>query len=917
MQQSSHSPAVKPELLAPAGDWAMMHAAVLNGADAVYFGLEDFNARRRAENFTLAQLGEVMDYLHDHNVRGYVAFNTLVFPDELGRARQFAAGIAAAGADAAIVQDLGLIRLIHQAAPTLPLHASTQATQTHAAGIAMLAELGVSRVILARELSLKQIALARAAGLEVETFGHGALCISYSGQCLASEYLWGRSANRGQCGQACRLPYRLLCDGQPLGEKRYPLSPQDLCTYDLLGQLAGLGVSALKIEGRLKGPHYVAAVVQLYRAAIDAAVAGEPFRPTADHRAQLAATFSRGYTHGFMDGFAGADLVAGEFPASRGVLIGTVVTIDRQAVIVSLADDVETTRIRPGDGLAFGDDDDSAQGGRVYEAAPAQDRYSWGGDESNRRRLLRLGFGSGDIDFGHLQAGQRVWKTDDPQVQKQLEASWTRDVVMHPRALDFELTAAVGGPVTLIARDQAGRPAQAQWAGPAQAATKHPLSATTAAEQLGRLGGTPFALGRVRLMTSPGQPPQDTLEALVPKSILNDLRRQVVEQMQQQARQGARHAITTTDALAALRGEEVIGEVSDAGVSPTSESVVDVSPASESGAGVSPACLEGVSPSVQHEDHGQDAHATPILHVLARTPEQVHALLAAEASPDAAIGMIYLDMSDRSDLKQSAAACRAAGRAFAPATPRILKGGEEPLLDTLLALEPTAVLVRNLASLALLRQRRPQLTLLGDYSLNVANDLTAGWLAEKGLARVVPSYDLNLLQLQSLCGHMDVSLLEIVLHQHLPMLHMQHCLARADGACPNNEPAAEATGRKDGETRTEGETPSPRATGRDCPTTGHIELEDRNGERHPVVRDLLCRNTVYGSYVQSGVPFYSVLRGLGLQHMRVELLHEAPDDAVQIVRLHADLLAGHTSDQEAWAAVKARGTVTRGTWAHE
>ena len=906
MQQTSHSPAVKPELLAPAGDWAMMHAAVLNGADAVYFGLEDFNARRRAENFTLAQLGEVMDYLHDHNVRGYVAFNTLVFPDELGRARQFAAGIAAAGADAAIVQDLGLMRLIHQVAPTLPLHASTQATQTHAAGIAMLAELGVSRVILARELSLKQIALARASGLEVETFVHGALCISYSGQCLASEYLWGRSANRGQCGQACRLPYRLLCDGQPLADKRYPLSPQDLCTYDLLGQLTGLGVTALKIEGRLKGPHYVAAVVQMYRAAIDAAAAGEPFRPTADHRAQLAATFSRGYTHGFMDGPAGADLVAGESPASRGVLIGTVVTIDRQAVIVALADDVETTRIRPGDGLAFGDDDDSAQGGRVYDAAPAQDRYSWGGDDSNRRRLLRLGFGSGDIDFGHLKAGQRVWKTDDPQVQKQLEASWSRDVVVHPRPLDFDLTATVGGPVTLTARDQAGRTAQAQWAGPAQAATKHPISAATAAEQLGRLGGTPFALGQVRLMTSPGQAPQDTLEALVPKSVLNDLRRQVVEQMQQQARQGARHAISTTDALAALRGEEVTGEVGDEGVPPASESV----------AGVSPASVEGISPSVNLSpsshpvasapgSYEADVSRTvcntptaPTLHVLARTPEQVHALLAAEASPDAAIGMIYLDMSDRSDLKQSAAACRAAGRAFALATPRILKGGEEPLLDTLLALEPNAVLVRNLAVLALLRQRRPQLPLLGDYSLNVANDLTAGWLAEKGLARVVPSYDLNLLQVQSLCAHMDVSLLEIVLHQHLPMLHMQHCLARADGACPNDEPGDQVAGR-------------------DCPTTGHIELEDRNGERHPVVRDLLCRNTVYGSYVQSGVPFYSVLRALGLQHMRVELLHEAPDDAVQIVRLHADLLSGHTSDQEAWAAVKTCGTVTRGTWAHE
>jgi len=270
----------RPELLAPCGHREMMRAAVANGADAVYFGLEDFNARRRAENFTLASLSETMAYLHSRNVRGYVALNTLIFSRELPRVAEFVAGIAQAGADAVIVQDLGLARLIREIAPSLPIHASTQMTQTHHAGLEFLADMGISRVILARELSLEMIRaiatspLVAGGRIELEVFVHGALCISYSGQCLASEGLLGRSANRGQCGQVCRLPYQLVVDekehgqdarathGQDahattrgqvreLGNRQYLLSPQDLAAYPHVAELARLGVRGLKIEGRL------------------------------------------------------------------------------------------------------------------------------------------------------------------------------------------------------------------------------------------------------------------------------------------------------------------------------------------------------------------------------------------------------------------------------------------------------------------------------------------------------------------------------------------------------------------------------------------------------------------------------------------------------------------------------------------
>ena len=208
-----------------------MRAAAANGADAVYFGLSNFNARHRATNFTIEELPQVIDYLHQRNVRGYVTCNTLIFSDELPEIARFIQAVATAGADAVIVQDMGLVRLIKRLAPGLPVHGSTQMTLTEPRGIEFVRGLGVERVIVARELSVAEIGqIARQTTVPLEVFVHGALCVAYSGQCLTSEALGGRSANRGQCAQACRLPYELVVDGQKrdLGEYAYLLSPQDL-----------------------------------------------------------------------------------------------------------------------------------------------------------------------------------------------------------------------------------------------------------------------------------------------------------------------------------------------------------------------------------------------------------------------------------------------------------------------------------------------------------------------------------------------------------------------------------------------------------------------------------------------------------------------------------------------------------------
>ncbi|HVX97767.1 MAG TPA: peptidase U32 family protein, partial [Polyangia bacterium] len=294
----------RPEVLAPAGTPEALDAAIRAGADAVYFGLHGFNARARARNFGPGELGPALEKLHAHGVRGYVTMNTLVFDAELDDAERALREVAGAGADAIIVQDVGLLRLARAVTPELPLHASTQMTCTDAGSVAFAASLGVRRVVLARELSLDDIRAIRAVtDTPLEVFVHGALCIAYSGQCQTSEAIGGRSANRGACAQACRLPYDLIVDGQrrDLGERAYLLSPEDLEASTLVPELIAAGVSSFKIEGRLKSPEYVAAATRLYREAVDAALE-ERTAELAPWRDASALSYSRGVGPGFLGG---------------------------------------------------------------------------------------------------------------------------------------------------------------------------------------------------------------------------------------------------------------------------------------------------------------------------------------------------------------------------------------------------------------------------------------------------------------------------------------------------------------------------------------------------------------------------------------------------------------------------------------
>lgn len=814
------------ELLSPAGDWEAMRAAVANGADAVYFGLDAFNARYRATNFRRDELPEIMRYLHDHNVKGFVTLNTLLFSDELEQMQAYLRDIAAAGVDAVIVQDLGLCRLIREVAPTLEIHGSTQMTLTEPRGVEYVKRLGVTRVVLARELAVdevRKIALSliereRQTGEalpELEVFIHGALCVSYSGQCLTSESLGGRSANRGQCAQACRLPYDLIVDGSPrdLGDKAYLLSPQDLAAYDLVGELAALGVACLKIEGRLKSAHYVAATTQTYRAALDAAEQGREFRLTAQQRGDLEQTFSRGFSHGFLSGVNHQELVHARFPKSRGRRLGTVAAVTSAGFTLALEGrGVDAAAVlRPGDGIVFdeGHPEQDEQGGRVHAVRVLP----------GKPPKLAVELWRGDVSLRAVSVGAVVWKTDDPALRRRLEHSFSRDTVARRVPLMAEVTARVGE--TLRVKLSDGRlSAEAEWADRVlEPALKHALSESTLREQLGRLGDTPYELGEVRAEIVGGP--------MVPKSVLNDLRRQCVEKLLAERARLRPHVVTEGDALGRLRASA--GEL---------------------------------RPAVSEV-------ATPQLHVLVRDLAQLEAVLAWREGSGEGLGRVYADFEDVRRYKEAVSRCRAAGAPIALATVRVVKPREEGLLRFVLECGPDAVLVRNLAGLAVCRQFAPGLPMIGDYSLNVSNELTADLLAREGLARMVPSYDLSWTQLQAMFGRIDPRWFECVVHQHMPMFHMEHCVFShllSDGT-------------------------DYRSCGRPC-ERHRVELRDRVGQPHPLLADVGCRNTVFNAAAQSALEYLPKMLGLGIRHFRVELLREGAAEVAPLLTRYADVLAG-------------------------
>ncbi|HXB67819.1 MAG TPA: U32 family peptidase [Candidatus Acidoferrales bacterium] len=806
------APRRKPEIMSPAGYWPQLRAAVEAGADAVYFGLKHFTARAKV-GFDLEELPEAMATLHRRGVKGYVTFNTLVFQHELDEAARALAAIAQAGADAIIVQDVGVVKMAKAIAPDLEIHGSTQMSITSAAGVRLAQQFGVSRVTLARELSLAEVrAIRQATDCELEIFVHGALCVAYSGQCFSSEAWGGRSANRGQCAQACRLPYDLMVDGRhlPLADARYLLSPGDLYALRQVPEIVDIGIHTLKIEGRYKDAEYVALTTQAYRQAVDNACSG--MAPDSDLGADLGIdraaelrleqVYSRGLGPFFLTGTNHQAVVNGRAPRHRGLLMGRVVRASETGVMVEPAEAHAIAPLKPGDGVVFDAADwrspeEPEEGGRVFEVAQP------GGEVVARTGgRLELRFGNGVLKTARIRPGDLVWRTHDPDVDKAARPFTEATAPVRKQAVQVKVTAREGAP--LVTEWRAGTVcAVVESAAALGTARNHGVDVEYLRTQLGRLGNTAYELGGLELDVE-GAP-------FAPSSMLNQVRRTAVERLQE--RQGARR---------------------------------------ERAAGTLPIAAPAA-------EHLPVADAT--LHLLVRTPEQLDAALALRPRS------ITLDYLDLYGLRPSLERVRAAGLAARVASPRVLKPGEERIVDFLVGCD-CPILVRSTGLLQALQERAHR-ELIGDFSLNAANALTAAEFLRLGLSRLTPTHDLNAAQVAEMARLAGADCIEVVAYQHLPVFHTEHCVF-----C-----------------RFLSKGTSYRDCGRPC-EEHRVALRDTAGREHPVIADVGCRNTVFGAEAQEASAHLALWRAAGIHQFRLEFAHESGTQVSEVTNAFADALAG-------------------------
>lgn len=502
-----------PELLSPAGSLEAVRAAVANGADAIYLGAQRYNARDEGAQLSLDEVGEACRLAHERGRRIYLTLNILLKQHELRDALIFLGEAVDRGIDAVIVQDIGLVRLIRQLYPDLEIHGSTQMTVHDVSGARVIRDLGVERVVLARENTIEDVRAIREAvsDLGLETFVHGALCISYSGQCYMSGMISERSANRGSCAQSCRKDYVLrdVEAGVEL-DRGYLISARDLAAHDHLPAIAEAGVGCLKVEGRKKKPEYVATVTRAYRDWLDRLSRGERVAPVMEEVQPLVQIYSRGFTGGMYGGRQGRDYVTRDQPDNRGVELGTVVSSDGSEIVIDVRDTV-----RRGDGLGF--------------EPPAGVRAESRGFQVQHVRRVHSGNGvvrQAIRSQVRVPAGWRVVRTSQASLLEQARASYASlpaTVRERRTRLDLRLFGRAGSPLKAVAT-AGDETVEARSELPLVPAERRAVDMTMLREQLGRLGETPFVLGAVDLAgLQPG--------LFIPVRELNHLRQQLADEL--------------------------------------------------------------------------------------------------------------------------------------------------------------------------------------------------------------------------------------------------------------------------------------------------------------------------------------------------------------------------------------------------
>lgn len=669
-----------PELLSPAGSLDAARAAIANGANAIYLGAEKFNARDDGAQLTMDDLEQACRLAHAAGVRVYLTFNVLFKPAELRDALWHLGECIDRGIDAAIVQDIGAVRLIQQVYPGFEIHGSTQMTVHDASGARMMQGLGVNRVVLARENTLDDIRAIRAAvpELGLESFVHGALCIAYSGQCFMSGMISERSANRGSCAQSCRKDY-VLTDTDTGAEldRGYLISARDLGAWDHLADISAAGIGCLKVEGRKKKPEYVATVTHGYRNFLDRVARGEWKPPTPEETQPLVQIFSRGFTGGMYGGRQGRDYVTRNQPDNRGFELGKVTGSEGAELIVTVTHPIEV-----GDGLGFEHPQGASHGNMGFAVTRVRTISSRNG-----------GLVQAILPAERVPTGWIVVRSSQAGLLSRARSSYAAVPRQGPETktpVDVSVSGSVGSPLSTLWTAE-GESVRVDSTIPLAAAERHGLDAERLQAQLGRLGETPFTLGNIELSgLAPGM--------FLPVSALNDVRQRATESLSQ------RRSWNHTEALG--RRKTAIASV--------------LSSAASSGGSPTPARPRLVAEVWRLEDAVAAAEAG-----------------AEEISLDLFIRHPTPPVSRVKALREQ---LEARGVILRIRTPTIVRPEERRLLDKWLALE-TPLTSGHLGLVAELAGAGRDV--VADYAVNAFNQFTAAEIFRLGARRIVLSVELT------------------------------------------------------------------------------------------------------------------------------------------------------------------------------
>ncbi len=796
------TPNYQPEVLAPVGNWDMCMAAVHNGANAIYVGMPGFNARARSYDHSFDELEKIIQYCRLYGVKVHVAFNILIFEKELHTALAGLKQLLPLQPDAIICQDIGLVRLIKTLNPQQVIHASTQMTISSAEHIAFLSDLDMERYVLARENSLDEMRNIRSkTDKELEVFVHGALCVAYSGQCLTSESMGGRSANRGQCSQSCRLDYELRVNDQvkDMGAKKYLVSPKDLFAVDMVKDLMDLKIDSFKIEGRYKAAEYVAQASKTYANAIQQAQGINTVNVVDPDDLKVA--FSRDFFSGWLHGVNHNELVDGRFSGHRGLHIGSIVSIQSQSKFPTLLLQCKRN-IQAGDSLIFTDHDEQmVTAAKVFEVRLKNNNQEVSFDKTFNTSLLKK--------------DHRVYLNRSPKLDKHIQQSWTDKHQQKRIQLSIEVLASEGKALDVIAYDEDGHECRLQSDFILERASKKALSEEQLLKHFQALSGSVYRLGHFTASIAGS--------LFIPDKVIKQCRQRLTKMFDEQ-RLALQPTMMHNQQAQAFIEKKVLVE---------------------------------------------ETHEGFKLNVLIREEEQLEAL------KDLPINTVYLDYKYGQRYQRSVDKIRALGFKAGIVSTRVFKAGKEKLLGIIDRIKPDVVLLRNAGAFYYFQEKYGNeipFELVGDFSFNITNHLSADYFLTKGLTTLTPSYDLNFKQLQEFLSKGLAKQSEITIHQYMPSFHMEHCVF--------------ASFLSDGS--------SIKDCGMPC-LHNNVEIVDKKHVAHPVLADQECRNTMFNGTPQSAASLIPQLQKIGVHHYRIEALSEDAATLRKKIIAYLDVLEGKRS----------------------